>query len=271
MAQKPVTVQALSFWSRWQTSIWGLLYLGVLALLVLFPGPPLLERLRWLDSGVCAQIPTHVFYPGGEELPLCARNTGIYLGFIVTLVTLYLRGMGRAQRLPPWFIILPLVCGIAFMAVDGFNSLALDLGLPHLYQPHNLLRLASGLLTGLALAILTLPTLNRLFWREYDERRSVPTFGSLLVFVPLLILCFFAVASQNFLVLYPLAILSTLGIITAVSIVNLIIMLALSKRDETFERYRELLPFLGLAFLLAIGEMLILAHIKLTLLQALGV
>jgi len=44
-----------------------------------------------------------------------------------------------------------------------------------------------------------------------------------------------------------------------------------SKRDETFGSYRQLLPFLALAVILAIGEMLVLAQLKLSLLQALGV
>jgi uncharacterized membrane protein len=256
--------------SSWMEAALGVLYLVLLAILVFLPGSSLLDRLRWLDSGICAQMPTHSFYPGGERLPLCARNTGIYLGFFVTLLTLYLTGRGRAQRIPPWSITVLLACGVAALVVDGFNSLLLDLTLPHLYPPHNLLRLATGLLTGLALAALALPILNQLFWREYNEQRTIPSWKALLLFVPVLILCFFAVAAQNSLIVYPLALLSTAGILTALSSVNLIFIIALSKRHETFERYRQLLPYFSLAFVLAIGEMLALAQAKLTILQALG-
>src|SRR5437879_11555029 len=112
----------------WVTVGLGSVYLLILAVLVFFPGPSLLDRLRWLDSGICAQLPTHSFYPGGQRLPLCARNTGIYLGFMVTLLTLYATGRGRVQRLPPWPIILLLACGCFAMVIDGFNSLSLDLG-----------------------------------------------------------------------------------------------------------------------------------------------
>jgi len=41
-----------------------LLYLGLFALLVFLPGGSLMDRLRWLVSGICAQMPTHSFYPG---------------------------------------------------------------------------------------------------------------------------------------------------------------------------------------------------------------
>jgi len=268
MAQKP-EVQPL-YWSPWLVGALVLSYLGLLAVVVLVPGSSLLDRLRWLDSGICAQLPTHSFYPGGERLPLCARNTGIYLGFIVTLMTLYAIGRGRAQRVPPWPIVVVLVLGIGVMAVDGFNSFFLDLGLRHLYQPHNLVRLATGLATGLALASLGLPLLNRLFWSEHSEQRSISSWTALLVLVPGLVLSFFAVASQNSLVLYPLALLSTAGVLTVLSSVNLALVVAIARRDQTFARYRELLPFFGFALLLTIGEMLVLAQLKFSLLQALG-
>ncbi len=270
MAQKPIDALR-STYHPWMAPMLAILYLGLLAALVLLPGASLLDRLRWLDSGICAQLPTHSFYPGGERLPLCARNTGIYLGFIVTLITLFATGCGRAQKLPPWPIIVVLVGGVVALAVDGFNSFFLDLGMTHWYQPHNLIRLATGLATGLALASLSLPVLNSLFWRETNERRSISSWSTLLLFIPGLILSFFAVASQNVLVLYPIALLSTAGILTALSCVNLIIIIALSKHDQTLQHYRELLPFFSVALVLAIGEMLALAQLKFMVLQALGV
>ena len=157
------------------------------------------------------------------------------------------------------------------MAIDGLNSLDIDLGLPHLYQPHNLLRLATGLATGLALATLSLPIMNYLFWRKSNEQRTVKSWLSLLLLLPTLILTFFAVASQNWLVLYPVALLSTAGVVTVVSGINLLVLVTVSKRDQALERYRELLPFLSLALLLAIGEMLALAQLKLLALHALGI
>jgi uncharacterized membrane protein len=256
---------------RWVTALIALCYLSWFAALVFLPGASLLDRLRWLDSGICAQLPTHSFYPGGQRLPLCARNTGIYLGFMVTLLTLYASGRGKVQRLPSWPMVAVLIAGIFAMAVDGFNSFLLDLAQPHLYQPHNLLRLATGLLTGLAVATLTLPAMNRFFWRKSNEGRSISSWPALLLLLPGLLLSSLAVASQSLLVLYPVAILSTAGLLTIVSSVNLLIILAIGKKEQAFERYRELLPFFSLALLLAFGELLVLAQLKFTLLQALGV
>ena len=244
---------------------------GLLALLLFLPGASVLSHLQWLDSGICAQIAAHSFYPGGSRLPLCARNTGIYLGFLTTLITLYGTGRGRAQRLPYRVLVIILVAGVAAMAVDGFNSLLVDLGQPHLYRPNNLLRLATGLVTGLALALLFMPMLNRLIWCGYNEQRSIASWKSLALYIPALVACFFVVAFQAAWTLYPVALLSTAGVLTALSSLNLIVIVAVSKRDETFVSYRELLPFFALALLFAVMELLILAQGRFALLQLFGI
>jgi hypothetical protein len=123
----------------------------------------------------------------------------------------------------------------------------------------------------LALAVLGIPILNQLFWHRYNEQRSIASWPGLLLYIPIFIISFLAVASQNVVVLYPLALLSTAGILTVLSSVNLIFIVAISRRHETFERYTQLLPFFSLALICAIGEMLALAQLKMMLLQALGV
>lgn len=270
MAQRivPTTPQKPGF--PWLIVAIGMCYLTVMALLLFLPGASVLDRLRWLDSGICAQQPTHSFYPGGQQLPLCARNTGIYTSFFLTLITLYVTGRGRSQRLPPRPIMVVLICCVIALAIDGSNSLALDLHLPHLYQPHNLLRLATGLLTGLALAAFGLPMTNRLIWCEYNEQRSISSWQMLGYFVLLPALCFLAIASQNALILYPVALISSIGVFTLISIINLITVVALSRRDETFTRYREIAAFFSLALVLALGELSALAQLKLLLLHTLG-
>jgi hypothetical protein len=86
----------------------------------------------------------------------------------------------------------------------------------------------------------------------------------------MLLVCFIAVTSQNMLILYPIALLSTAGVLTALSSVNLIFIIALSKRSETLQHAYQLLAFFSLALICAIGEMLALAQLKFSLLQALG-
>ena len=256
----------------WDPPTWALLAFAALylAALIFLPGATLLHRLRALDGGICAQLPTHSFYPAGQQLPLCARNTGIYLGFALGFLTLIGTGRMRAARLPRWPVALLLVGLVGCMALDGFNSLFLDLGLPHLYQPQNALRLTTGLGAGVAMVAFITPVTNSILWRAEDARPSFRSFAQLGVVAPLLLLAFLAVGSQVGWLLYPIALFSSAGLLLALSLVNLVFLLSFSPLIGRFERWRQTLPVFTLALGLAVIELTLLFKLKLMLLHALA-
>ncbi|HEU5345375.1 MAG TPA: DUF2085 domain-containing protein [Ktedonobacterales bacterium] len=254
----------------WALLMFALIYLAALAALIFLPGDTLLARLRALDGGICAQLPSHSFYPAGQQLPLCARNTGIYLGFALGFLTLLVTGRVRAARLPRWPVALLLVGLVGFMALDGFNSLFLDLGLPHLYQPQNPLRLTTGLGAGVAMVAFITPVTNSILWRAEDARASFRSFAQLSVVAPLLLLALLAVASQVGWLLYPIALLSSAGLLLALSLVNLVFLLSFSPLIGRFERWRQMLPVFTVALGLAVIELTLLFKLKLALLHALA-
>ncbi|HEV2236445.1 MAG TPA: DUF2085 domain-containing protein [Ktedonobacterales bacterium] len=245
-------------------------YLAALAALVFAPGGTLLDRLRALDAGICAQLPSHSFYPASQQLPLCARNTGIYMGFTATVGVLWLTGRLGAARLPALPVALALGAAVALMGLDGFNSLFLDLRLPHLYQPHNLLRLATGLGTGTAMAAFLIPIANGMLWRSDDARPSFSGFGQLLVMAPILLMVFIGVASQVGWLLYPLALVGTAGLVTALALVNLVMGLAASGYIARCDRVRQIIPAAAIAVAVAIVELVVLSAFKTWALHALG-
>ena len=53
--------------------------------------------LHWLGFGLCHQLPERSFFGGGTQVPVCARDTGIYLGFMLSLIA----DLARAQGGPP--------------------------------------------------------------------------------------------------------------------------------------------------------------------------
>ena len=246
----------------------ALVYVVALAALAFWPGATLLDRLRTLDGGICAQLPTHTLVIGGQELPLCSRNTGIYMGFISTFLFLVAAGRLRSALLPGKWVAVVLGVAVLFMAEDGFNSLFLDLRLPHLYQPHNILRLFTGLGTGAAMAAFIVPVANTLIWRVEDER---PSFGSLRALAPLapvLLLVFVAVGVMGApIFLYPIAILSSAGVIIALSLVNVVLLLGVSGLSGRFETWRQFLPIYTIAVALAIVELLALFALKTSLMR----
>src|SRR5258706_10905890 len=148
----------------WLTFALGAAYVGALAALAFLPGATLIERLRALDGGICAQLPGHSFWIGGQQLPLCARNSGIYTGFASTIALLFATGRIRSSRLPaPWVAAL-LGLAVLFMAVGGVHSLLPQLRLPLLYHPPKLFRPTRGLGTGVAEAALRGPAPHTLTW-----------------------------------------------------------------------------------------------------------
>ncbi|WIG61577.1 MAG: hypothetical protein OJF49_004325 [Ktedonobacterales bacterium] len=247
-------------------------YVVALAALAFLPGATLIERLRALDGGICAQAPSHSFFPGGQQLPLCSRNTGIYTGFAATFLTLWFTGRLRASRFPGRWVIVVLAVAVLFMAEDGFNSMFLDLGLPHFYQPHNLLRLASGLGTGVAMCAFIVPVANTLIWRNEDERSVFSSLRQLAVMAPVLLLIFLmlAVWSQAAVLLYPIALFSTAGLVMALSLVNLVFVLGISSRVGRFAMWRQFFPFFTLALVFAVVELLALFALKSSLMHTLG-
>lgn len=244
-------------------------YVVALVGLAILPGATLIERLRALDGGVCAQLPGHSFFPGGEQLPLCARNTGIYLGFATTFLFLAATRRLRAARLPRLSVLLVLGLAIALMAVDGFNSFFLDLGLPHLYQPANWLRLITGLGAGTTMAAVIVPVASGLVWREDFRRSSFDSLGELVLLLPLLTIDYLVVISVAPVILYPVAILSSMGLVLALTLVNLVFALGLTNRIGRFETWRQLFPLFSGLVVLAVVELMALFLLKSSLMSAL--
>jgi len=138
-------------------------------------GPEWLERATWAAlHGLCGQRASHSFWFGPYRLPFDARMTGIYSATLLTVSWLAIRARwaGLPPRLPA---LLFLAAGVVLLAVDGLNSLALDLGLPTLYAPRNMLRYATGAWTGLALGALLWWVFVATTWQP-GLRDNVPVF-----------------------------------------------------------------------------------------------
>ena len=196
---------------------------GVLLLaLVFWPGAPLEWKLYAVVHGVCAQ--QHNIILGGAQFPICARNSGIYISFLLTLAYLYVIGRGRAGGLPPWPLGVALLAFVAIMGVDGFNSLFVDLGQPHLYTPDNFFRTLTGMGLGVSIGVMLLLVFNRVLRKDVDE--SQPVLKSWWELVGILVLNLLVVAAiyGNLSVLYwPLAFSAFFGITGVLYLISLLL------------------------------------------------
>jgi uncharacterized membrane protein len=191
--------------------------------------------LRELLSGLSAQRPSHSLYLGGEQLPLEARIGGIFLGFLCGVALLALLGRLHATEPPPRTVTAVCWALVGAMAFDGFNAFLFDGSLPHLYPPNTAARLATGLLAGLAVAVLSLPVVNAAMRSERDDVPAVHDLLELGAGVALAGLVWGVAMSGAGLLAWPLALAMLAGVLAAFGSANVYV-LALVTREQVHGR-----------------------------------
>ncbi len=221
MHVKPTEVTPIS--ARWPrlTAVSLAVSVGIILFVILLPPHTLLGKVDVVGYAICHQLPERSFFLNGRQLPLCARCTGTFLGAIVGLVAMLLLGRRRASRLPPAPVLAILVFFVGFWAFDGLNSyLTFFPGAPNLYEPRNWLRLTTGMLNGLALVIIVFPIFGYTLWRETTGERVIKNVWEILALLPILAILIWVVQAEISFLLYPLAILSSLGVLMMLVLIN---------------------------------------------------
>jgi uncharacterized membrane protein len=101
---------------------------------------PVPHAVYWLGDAECHQLAIRSYFLNGNQMPFCARDVGLFLGLVIGFFTAtFVR-----WKIPPLFVLL----GLVPIAIDG--------GLQQVtsYESTNPLRLATGLVAGLVLALL---------------------------------------------------------------------------------------------------------------------
>ncbi|MBN1581774.1 MAG: DUF2085 domain-containing protein [Anaerolineae bacterium] len=223
--------------------VFGLVILGYVFLTPLAP----LDKADLIGYSICHQIPDRSFHMGGHKLPLCARCTGTYLGVAVGFLSLAVLRRWRAGEMLSTGMIMIMVAFIGLMGIDGLNSyLSLWGNLPTLYAPQNWLRATTGSLNGIALSMIVWPIFNFTLWKNPLPIRPLNTVWELLVIVIVAGVVVLIVQSEPGWLLYPVALISTAGILWMLSIVNTMILLILFRRDSLAEHSRDtVIPLLS--------------------------
>ncbi|TKJ28916.1 MAG: hypothetical protein CEE40_10350 [Chloroflexi bacterium B3_Chlor] len=240
--------------ARRRTLAWAIIGLIALILFLLFSPlwpVPFLDKVDCVGNAVCGRIPDHSLHLADRQLPLCARCTGTFTGALLGFTGLLLLGKGKAAQMPPARVLGLLIGFIILMAIDGLNSyLSLLTNTLQLYQPHNFLRLLTGTLHGVALSIIVFPIFNFTLWKEPDKRPALAGFRDLgLVLLLLALPVVLIVQAEIDLLLYPVAIISALGVLTMLTVVNsLMIIIAIRREAQAVAWWDAALPIaLGFA------------------------
>ncbi len=208
----------------------------------------LLAKADIVGSAVCGRLPTHSFAIAGRQLPLCARCTGTFIGALVGFFgqAVVLRRR-RAAEFPPPLILVILGSFTLLWAADGVNSyITLIPNFPHLYEPQNWLRMTTGALNGLMMSGLVYPLFNFTLWRNAVPERTIRNLRDLLVLLLLAAGLIGLTVIQSPLLLYPLALLSALGVLTLLTCINSMLVVMIVRRENAVDTWREaIIPLLA--------------------------
>lgn len=226
---------------RW-TALGVAIGLVALGAFLLVPGS-IASKTHLALHGICAQRPSHSLHLGGSVLPLDARMTGLYLGAVATGVWLIAAGRVRNTKMPSRAVLAIAATFIVVLAGDGFNALAVDLGLPHAYEPSNTPRLLTGVLGGTTLGIVLIHLVAATMWARGDRQKAVVERPAELV-PPLSIAGAIGllVLSELPILYAPLAIGLLLAALGIFAVMGMIILGLVTNRGWTCVSYRDLGP-----------------------------
>ncbi len=246
---------------RWLIPIAALL---VLAAWIYIAPPGLMGKLDAVGYAVCHRLDSHSLHIGSMQMPLCARCTGEFNAAAIALVFQLVVSPG-ASRLPRRGILLLLGALFLAFAIDGSNSyLALMKtsyagafrNIPNLYLTDNTTRVFTGSGMGLVMGLMLYPMYNQSLWRSVNQKQAVGwrQFG---ILAALVLVVDLAMLTGNEYVLYPVAIVSSLGVLALLSMVFSVVWIMIMREDNLFERAGQLwLPSLAgltLAFVLILS------------------
>ena len=226
-----------------------------------FTPPGLLGKADAVGYAICHRIGERSFHIGERQLPLCARCTGEFYSAAISLIFFAIFSK-KQSGMPGWKLGVPLLLFFVAFGIDGSNSFLYLLkqtsggllnNIPNLYVPNNTLRLFTGSGMGIALASILYPAFNQSAWKDSDLGRALD-WKKLGILIGVILLVDLAILTESSVVLYPIAVLSVLGVLALLIMVFSMVWLLMMRQENEFTSLKQMwLPFLAgttLAFLM---------------------
>lgn len=241
----------------------ALVFFWAVVAIAFFAAPwPLEEKLWAAAHGLCAQREGHLLLFGGRPLPLCARDSGLYLGVLLGLGYLLARGRWLAVGRPPRRFWTSFFAILGLFAVDVANSVAADWFQSGVYPPHNLLRTIAGMMLGTFLSVPLLWAVNLSFSGRRPDRPLLAHGWDIAALFLLAALGATALWSGLPLLYVPLAALSFGGMLFLLVAANFLWLLAALRGKDPLETPGESWPLLLWASLASVAEMALLSFLR---------
>jgi uncharacterized membrane protein len=206
----------------------------------------LLGKADAIGYAVCHRINVRSFHLGDRPISLCARCTGMYLGALLGLAFQVIT-TPRGGKFPPWRVLAVLTGLVIIFGVDGLNSFAhLIPGLPGIYEPNNTFRILTGIGFGIVMSAAVYPVFNQTMWIRWEERPALPGLRQLFVLLILGLGVALLVMTENPLILYPLALISSAGVLVILSMIYAMLWLIVLKAENRYVHAWQLItPLVG--------------------------
>lgn len=170
--------------------------------------------LYLIGSALCAQVASHSFFYSNQKLPLDARCTGIYLGFLVVFIFWLFKIKKKPNSVFSFSLLIPLVASILYYAFDGFSSIF------GAFWVTNFTRFFSGLFFGQTLGILIFLILSHSFWGRLNKKIKIISWPEYIL-LSIIIFFIFSLAWFNVqLLFYFIAFVSIFGLLICFFFVN---------------------------------------------------
>ena len=241
---------------------WIVAFAALLAIAAfLYTAPPgLFGKADAVGYAICHRIGERSFHIGERQLPMCARDTGTFTSAAVSLVVLSIIGRKRGG-MPVKKTAIVLILFFLAWAFDGSNSYLYLIKqtyagalpqIPNIYTPNNTLRLLTGSGMGMGMASVLYPAFNQTAWKEPDARPALGTWRDLSLLIAIMLIIDLAVLTESPIALYPIAFVSTLGVLMLLTLIFSMVWVMIMKQDNTFDTIREMWLPLTAGFTLAL-------------------
>lgn len=125
----------------------------------------IMQFISGIGFSVCHQLPERTLLFGKELMPVCSRCSGIYTGFLFTIIFLFLVFRKRESGLPPIYI---MILAIVFMLSTMIDGALSYLGV---YNTNNIIRLITGYMFGAGIAIILYPIFIYQYYRNFQREK----------------------------------------------------------------------------------------------------
>ncbi len=197
-----------------------------------------------LGASVCHQIPERSLKMGGLILPICSRCCGIYIGFFICAIFMFLIFNKRESDLPPLYILIILIIFILSTVADG------SLSYFSVIETNNIARFITGFLSGSATMAIIYPIFNYQYYRNSYNIRIFASPLKFIFFIAANALVIFITLLKIGLLNYFYYYLSAVSVIFTFYFVNLLIILLFPvfsrKAPGLFSKYLVLPTILAL-------------------------